>query len=129
MIADLLVQTDLRGVFSHGTRQLDGYTQMIMDQKVNPAPTIQCTESGPTTVVLDGDGGMGHFSTYQAAQFTVEKAKAFGIAGAVTRNHFHFGGAGKYSRIALAAEESSITGREVMLVSGPGGFNQTTAYQ
>ena len=36
LIADLLVQTDLRGVFSHGTRQLDGYTQMIMDQKVNP---------------------------------------------------------------------------------------------
>jgi len=42
LIADLLVQTDLRGVFSHGTRQLDGYTQMIMDQKVNPIPTIQC---------------------------------------------------------------------------------------
>ena len=125
LIADLLVQTDLRGVFSHGTRQLDGYTQMIMDQKVNPTPTIQCTESGPTTAVLDGDGGMGHFSAYQVAQFTVEKAKAFGIAGAVTRNHFHFGGAGKYSRIALAAEESSITGREVMLASGPGGFNQT----
>ena len=104
LIADLLVQTDLRGVFSHGTRQLDGYTQMIMDQKVNPTPTIQCTESGPTTAVLDGDGGMGHFSAYQAAQFTVEKAKAFGIAGAVTRNHFHFGGAGKYSRIALAAD-------------------------
>ena len=72
---------------------------------------------------------MGYFSAYQAVQFTVEKAKAFGIAGAVTCNHFHFGGAGKYSRIALAAEESSITGREVMLVSEPGGFNQTTIHQ
>ena len=104
LIADLLVQTDLRGVFSHGTRQLDGYTQMMMDQKVNPRPSIQSTVSSQNTAIFDGDGGMGHLPAYQAAQFAVEKAKSFGMAGAVTRNHFHFGAAGKYSRLALGQD-------------------------
>ena len=101
LMAKLLVETDLRGVFSHGTRQLDGYIQMMIDQKVNPRPNIQIEVSGQTTAVFDGDGGMGHLASYQAAQFVVEAAKSSGIAGAVTRNHFHFGAAGKYSRLAL----------------------------
>jgi len=101
LMAKLLVETDLRGVFSHGTRQLDGYIQMMIDQKVNPRPNIQIEVSGQTTAVFDGDGGMGHLPSYQAAQFVVEAAKSSGIAGAVTRNHFHFGAAGKYSRLAL----------------------------
>ena len=104
LMADLLVQTDLRGVFSHGTQQIDGYTQMMMEQKVNSKPNIRCSETGPTTAVFDGDGGMGHFPSYQAAQFAVQRAKEYGMAGAVTRNHFHFGGAGKYSRMALAED-------------------------
>ena len=104
LMADLLVQTDLRGVFSHGTRQLDGYTQMMMDQKVNPRPSIRDTVSSQTTAIFDGDGGMGHLPAYQAAQFAVEKAKSFGMAGAVTRNHYHFGAAGKYSRLALSQD-------------------------
>ncbi len=103
-IANLLVQTDLRGVFSHGTQQTPGYLEMIRTGKVNPSPNVRCVQESPTTAVYDGDGGMGHFAAYQAALAAVEKAKELGLGAATSRNHFHFGSAGKYSRLALEAD-------------------------
>ncbi len=103
-IANLLVLTDLRGVFSHGTRQVPGYIGMMLDGKVNPRPNVRCIDESPTTAVYDGDGGMGHFAAYHAAKAAVKKAKEMGLGAATSRNHFHFGGAGKYSRLALEAD-------------------------
>ncbi|MDE0482546.1 MAG: Ldh family oxidoreductase [Candidatus Poribacteria bacterium] len=103
-IANLLVLTDLRGVFSHGTRQTPGYVGMMLDGKVNPRPNVQCIDESPTTAVYDGDGGMGHFASYHAAKAAVKKAKEMGLGAATSRNHFHFGSAGKYSRLALEVD-------------------------
>ncbi len=103
-IADLLVLTDLRGVFSHGTRQTPGYVGMMLDGKVNPRPNVKCIDESPTTAVYDGDGGMGHFASYHAAQAAVKKAKDMGLGAATSRNHFHFGSAGKYTRLALEVD-------------------------
>ncbi len=103
-LAELLVLTDLRGVFSHGTRQVPGYVQMMLDGKVNPRPNVRLVDETPTTAIFDGDGGMGHFPAYRAAKTAVQKAKAMGLGAATSRNHFHFGGAGKYSRLALEAD-------------------------
>lgn len=103
-ISNLLVQTDLRGVFSHGTRQTPGYVGMMLDGKVNPRPNVQCIDESPTTAVFDGDGGMGHFASYHAAKAAVNKAKDMGIGAATSRNHFHFGSAGKYTRLALEVD-------------------------
>ena len=67
-LADLLVATDLRGVFSHGTRQLPRYTQMILDGRVNPRPITKVVDDSPATAIIDGDGGMGHFAAHRAAR-------------------------------------------------------------
>ena len=100
LMADLLVATDLRGVFSHGTQQTRGYVQMILDGRVNPRPNISVARQTTTTRVYDGDGGMGHWPCYQAAQWAAATANEHGTAAVTTRNHFHFGGAGKYTRMA-----------------------------
>ena len=100
-MARLLVETDLRGVFSHGTRQTPGYVRMMLEGRVNPRPTVRVVRETGTTQILDGDGGMGHFPCYQGTQWAVAKAKEHGTAAVTTCNHFHFGGAGKYARIAL----------------------------
>lgn len=102
-MAELLVATDLRGVVSHGTWQTLGYVRMMRDGRVNPQPEIQVTSSRGATRVYDGDGGMGHLPSFQAAHFIAEAAVEQGLAAATTGNHFHFGGAGKYSRIAADA--------------------------
>jgi len=103
-MAQLLVDTDLHCVFSHGTRQTAGYIGMIREGRVNAAPQIRVEADFPAGQVLDGDGGMGHLACHQATVACIAKAKEAGVAAATTRNHFHFGAAGKYTRMALAAD-------------------------
>ena len=98
-----LTTTDLRGVHSHGTWQIHGYAHMMLEGRVNPRPNIKVTSATTTARVYDGDGGMGHFPCHQAMTWVAETAAEYGTAAATTRNHFHFGSAGKYSRIAAAA--------------------------
>ncbi len=101
LIARLLVLTDLRGVFSHGTQQTRGYVRMMLEGRVNPRPVLHSVSQTDTTQVLDGDGGMGHFPSYHGTQWAITQAKKHGLAALTTRNHFHFGAASKYSRLAL----------------------------
>jgi LDH2 family malate/lactate/ureidoglycolate dehydrogenase len=101
LIAQLLVLNDLRGVFSHGTQQVPSYVGHFQRGELNPRPNVQVVSESPATLLVDGDGGLGYFPAYRAANEVVEKAKAQGIAAAVTRNHGHIGAAGLYSRIPL----------------------------
>lgn len=104
LMAKLLVEMDLRGVHSHGTRQTAGYVGMMRTGRVNPRPQITVVSETPTTRVYDGDGGMGHLPCYQGALWAIEKAQEYGTAAITTRNHFHFGGASSYTRMAIEAD-------------------------
>lgn len=101
LLADLLVVNDLRGVFSHGTRQTTPYVQHFREGRLNPAPQIGIVSETPTTLIVDGDGGLGYFPAHRAATLLGPKAQQMGIAAALTRNHGHIGAAGLYSRIPL----------------------------
>ena len=101
LLADLLVQNDLRGVFSHGSRQVKDYARLLRDGKLNKTPTLKVLKDTTVTMLVDGDGGLGYFPSWHAAHALVPKAKELGIAAAVTRNHGHFGAAGIYTRVAV----------------------------
>lgn len=47
LIADLLVGTDLRGVFSHGTRLANEYARALRAGELNPRPAVQVAGAGP----------------------------------------------------------------------------------
>ena len=83
-MARLLVQTDLRGVFTHGTWQLPGYVRKMLDGQVNPRPTVRAVNQTRTTQVLDGDGGLGHFPCYQGTHWAVRQAREYGTAAVTT---------------------------------------------
>jgi L-2-hydroxycarboxylate dehydrogenase (NAD+) len=100
-MARLLVQTDLRGVFSHGTQKVPRYIQMMLDGRVNRHPNVRKVSETSTTLILDGDGGLGHFPCYQGTEWAIAKAKEHGLAAVTTSNHFHIGAAGQYTRMAL----------------------------
>ena len=101
LLARLLVDSDLRGVSTHGVWLAPSYIAKMLEGKVNPRPSISVVSETRTTQVLDGDGGLGHFPCYQGTHWAVARAKEYGTAAVTTCNHFHFGGAGKYTRIAL----------------------------
>jgi len=99
--ASLLVQCDLRCVFSHGTKHAPEYVRKMLEGKVNPRPEIRVVEEAETTAVLDGDGGLGFIPSHRGAEMAITKAGEYGVAAVTTRNHFHFGAAGLYSRMGL----------------------------
>lgn len=105
-LADLLVKNDLRGVFSHGTRQIATYAAIMRDRLINPDPQVSIIHETPTTVIIDGDGGLGYFAACQGTEAIIAKSRTQGITAAVTRNHGHIGAAGIYSR--LLAENDLI---------------------
>jgi len=101
LLAKLLTDNDLRGVFSHGTRQIATYAILMRDGKLNANPRPWVVRETPVSLVMDGDGGLGYFPTYEGTLRLIEKAKQSGIAVLQTRNHGHFGAAGIYSRLPL----------------------------
>jgi hypothetical protein len=111
---------------SHGTRLLADYLpRMLLELpaaqversggrvdpaqnkgRVNPRPQVAVVQDSPTARLYDGDGGLGHIVCAEATAWAIETAKQSGSASAVTRNHFHFGAAGFYAR--MAAREGMI---------------------
>lgn len=103
LLARLLTSNDLRGVFSHGTRQIATYARLMRDGKLNPKPRIQTVQETAVSLIVDGDGGLGYFPSHDGATELVRKAGEAGIAILLTRNHGHFGAAGLYVRQATEA--------------------------
>lgn len=105
-ISRLLVNSDLRGVRSHGTRTVNHYCQAFEDGVLNPKPAIALLHETPTAVVLDGDGSLGYLPMVRATEHAIGKAKEVGIGMGLVRNIGHYGSAGHYARMCM--EEGCI---------------------
>ena len=101
LLGELLTGNDLRGVFSHGTRQIVRYARTMLAGDLNVRPNVTVLREGPTSVVMDGDGGLGYFPMYEGTLRAMDKAKELGVAVLQTKNHGHIGAAGIYSRMPL----------------------------
>jgi len=99
----LLVNSDLRGVRSHGTRAVNGYTKSLADGKLNPRPNIRQVHETPTAVVIDGDGGLGYAPMLQATAGAIAKAKEVGMGMGLVRYCGHYGSGGHYARLCMEA--------------------------
>ena len=73
-MAELLVATDLRGVFSHGTHAATGYVRLMLEERVNAKPNIGVVRETGTTSVLDGDGGKGHLPCREGTDWAINRA-------------------------------------------------------
>ena len=103
-MAVTLAANDLRCVFSHGTRQVHSYISEMKNGHTNPQPNVTVVSESEATAILDGDGGLGYFPSHRGTEMAIEKALKVGVGTVTTRNHFHFGAAGNYSRMALACD-------------------------
>jgi len=101
LLARLLVANDECCVFSHGTKKLTEYLGQIHAGVVNPTPQLKVEKEGGASAVIDGDGGMGHIACHLGMSMAIEKAKEHGVGSVTTYNHYHFGAAGTWSRMAL----------------------------
>jgi LDH2 family malate/lactate/ureidoglycolate dehydrogenase len=102
LIARCLVDVDLRGVRSHGTRQLRRYISEFRDGLVHTNPSITVLRETDNSLRLDGDGGAGYLVATRATDGACIKAKQVGLALASSRKHGHVGSAGIYGRRVLS---------------------------
>ena len=80
LLADLLTANDLRGVISHGTSQLATYVRLLRDGILNPDPRLEVVRETPTSLLVDGDGGLGYFPAHEGTRLLITKAEDAGIA-------------------------------------------------
>jgi len=100
--ADILTETDLRGIDSHGLSMLPVYQDQLAT-KLNMKPDIKVVRETPVSALIDADGGLGHVPGYMGMSMAIEKAKAIGVGIVTVRRSAHFGAAGYYSDMAARA--------------------------
>lgn len=98
-----LVEADLRGVVSHGTRLVPGYIRRLRDGGINQNPVIRVLREGPAYVHLDGDNGMGQVVAHRAMQHAIACARNAGVGIAGVANSNHFGAAAYWAMMASSA--------------------------
>lgn len=101
LISRLLVNSDLRGVRSHGTRLVNGYCSSFENGHINPEPDVDLLHETPTAVVLHGDGTLGYLPMVRATEKAIVKAKKVGIGMGLVRHIGHYGSAGHYARMCM----------------------------
>mgnify|MGYP001142011914 CR=1 FL=1 len=111
IIGDVLIESDKRGIDSHGIGRLKPiYIDRINIGIMNPVTEIEVLKDDTTTAVLDGHNGMGHVVSKKAMEMAIEKAKEHGLGMVAVRNSNHYGIAGYYATMAVEAGMIGITG-------------------
>lgn len=110
-ISDVLIESDKRGIDSHGIGRLKPiYIDRIDWGILNPETKIDTVKETATTAVLDGNNGMGHVVAKKAMQMAIDKARENGLGMVAVRNSTHYGIAGYYPLMAIKEGMIGLTG-------------------
>lgn len=101
VIAEAVVEGDLRGVESHGILRLPAYVHRVQRGLMNPVTDPVIIREQGATVLLDAQGGFGQVAGVQAMDIAIEKARQYGIGMVAVRNANHLGVASYYAMRAL----------------------------
>ena len=102
VVADILVETDLRGIDSHGVSMLPMYEQMVAAGTLNMRPQATVERDTPVLALINADAGIGHPIARRAMTMACDKAALNGIGVVSVYNSHHFGAAGIYAEMAAA---------------------------
>ena len=117
IVADHLVEANLRGHDSHGVGMLVAYVRDFEAGTLRPnqAPTI-VSDTGSISV-WDAEAGYGQVIARQAVEWAIGAARVHGVAVNGLRNAHHIGRVGTYGEIAARAGMVAL--HFVNVASGP----------
>src|SRR5512145_1778309 len=98
--AQMMVETDLRGVDSHGISMLPTYDKEFRAGRLNMRPQWKTVREMPGIARIDADRSLGHPVSAHAMNLAVDKCLTTGVAVVAVFNSHHFGAAGCYAKIA-----------------------------
>jgi len=109
LLADTLLQADLRGIHSHGVTFLSWYIRGYQARGINPQPAIEVVKDSGATAVMDGDNGLGLITSYPAMKLAMDKAAEYGVGTVIIRNSNHNGVGAYWSMMALERDMIGYT--------------------
>lgn len=98
--AEVMLETDLAGVDSHGVSMLMDYDDYRRRGKLNLKARPKIVREGPVTALIDADAGLGHPAAAMAMELALGKAEAMQVGVVTVVNSHHFGAAGYYAAMA-----------------------------
>lgn len=101
--ADRLIEADLRGIHSHGSRTLSKYVQAMDDGDIDPRAMSITSAETPAIAVIEASGGLGHVAATRGMELAIAKAREVGVGTVVIKKGQHFGAAGLYPLLAVQA--------------------------
>ncbi len=101
--AEVMVETDLSGIDSHGVSMLMDYESSRLKGKLNLQAQPKIVRETPVTALVDADAGLGHPAAVMGMELAITKAQAMGVGVVSVFNSHHFGAAGYYAALAPKA--------------------------
>ena len=102
IVADVLIESDKRGIDSHGIARLKMYYDRLKSQQQSPTTELIIEKETLGTAVMNANNGMGQVAAKRAMELAIEKAKKVGTAMVVVGHSNHFGIAGYYTNMATS---------------------------
>ena len=103
LVAETLVESNLRGVDSHGVVRLPHYATRLRNGTIRPRPNISVKRTGPSTAMVEGDAGMGQLVAVRAMQEAISLASDSGVGAVGARNSSHCGACAYFVQLAVKA--------------------------
>jgi ureidoglycolate dehydrogenase (NAD+) len=96
LVAEALVESNLRGIDSHGVARLPHYLNRIRHGSIKPRPDIKVSRLAPSLARVDGDHGMGQLVMQAAVEQSISLAKESGSGWVAVENSTHCGALAYY---------------------------------
>ena len=94
--ASILIETDLRGIDSHGVRRLPLYESWVNEGEMRPNAKIKILRESAAITLIDADKALGPVAMDFMMRIVIQKAKNVGVSWGVIRNNTHEGAFGYY---------------------------------
>lgn len=101
-VAEMMIESDLLGVDSHGIFRLPRYLERLRAGGFNATPEIRIARERGAMALVDGDNGFGHLVMKFCADEAVRRARSHGVGWVGAHRSNHAGAAGVYALIPLA---------------------------
>jgi LDH2 family malate/lactate/ureidoglycolate dehydrogenase len=109
IVTEILIDTSLHGIDSHGVRAIPGYIREIKEGKLKPGDPITVLRETPTTAMWNVRDGFGFVAAKKAMQAAIEKAKKQKIGSVGITGTGHIGALYYYSMMAAKEDMIGIT--------------------
>ena len=121
IVAESLVQANLRGHDSHGVMRIPSYVLRVQDGSLHPNAHLTIEKESASSIVADGGWGLGQVLAQELTSRLIAKCETSAIACGTLRRAAHIGRLGEYAEMAAARGFTS------MIVANTHGSGQRVA--